>query len=139
MANFNDAEITSLYVSAVGTPDVENDAPNAPGGGAFSVTMEMVAGGALTSQQYTLVTTCSNVSQTTAASALNPPAGPLNGDGKFNLSPWTGGPQTYVFNQAVTITPATPGNGNVYQYTAALYDITGQVVSTKQSDLFILL
>jgi hypothetical protein len=138
MTNFNDAEITSLYVSATAAPGIQDDAPNAPGGGDFDVTVEMVAGGALATQKYTLLTTCTNVSDAKSVPALNPGA-PLNGLAEFGVAPWTGGPTTFTFSQPVTI-PLAPGagKGDVYQYTAALVSSTGQVVSTRQSDLFIL-
>ena len=42
--NFNDAEISSLYVSENG---IQDDAPNAPAGGPFNLILEMVAGPAL--------------------------------------------------------------------------------------------
>jgi hypothetical protein len=139
MTNFNDAEITSLYVSATSAPGIQDDAPNAPGGGDFDVTLEMVAGGALATGQYTLLTTCSNVSDTASDPALNP-AAPLNGVAEFGVAPWGGGPTTFVFNQTVTIPLAVgAGGGDVYQYTAALRSSTGQIVSTLQSDLFTLL
>ena len=137
MTNFNDAEITSLYVSATTAPGIQDDAPNAPGGGDFDVTLEMVAGGALAGP-YKLITTCSNVSKT-APTGLNPPS-PLNGTASFAVAPWTGGPTTFVFNQSVTIPLSVgAGGGDVYQYTASLLSSTGQIVSTKQSDLFTLL
>jgi hypothetical protein len=140
MTNFNDAELTSLYVSATSAPGIQDDAPNAPGGGSFDVTLEMVAGGALETQQYTLLTTCSNVSDTASDPGLKPPAGPLNGVAEFGVAPWAGGPQTFVFNETVTIPLAAgAGHGDVYQYTAALRSSTGQIVSTVQSDLFTLL
>ena len=40
-ANFNDAKITSLYVNGEGSvSDIQDDAPNAPAGGKFDVTLE---------------------------------------------------------------------------------------------------
>jgi hypothetical protein len=138
MTNFNDAAITSLYVSAPSAPGIQDDAPNAPGGGDFDVTVEMVAGGALATQKYKLVTTCTNVSDATSAPALKPGA-PLNGVAEFGVGPWTGGPTTFTFKKAVKITLAAgAGNDDVYQYTSALVSSTGQVVSTLQSDLFVL-
>jgi hypothetical protein len=139
MANFNDAEITSLYVSATSAPGIQDEAPNAPGGGDYDVTVEMVAGGALATQKYTLLTTAINVSDGTGDPALKP-AAPLNGVAEFGVAPdWTGGPTTFTFSQAVTIPlTAGAGKGDVYQYTAALVSSTGQVVSTQQSDLFVL-
>jgi hypothetical protein len=138
MTNFNDAKITSLYVSAPSAPGIQDDAPNAPAGGDFDVTVEMVAGGALATQKYTLRTTCANMSQAVSAGALDPGA-PLNGLAEFGVAPWTGGPTTFTFKQPVKITLAPGGgNGDVYQYTAALVSSTGQVVSTMQSDLFVL-
>jgi hypothetical protein len=138
MTNFNDAEITGLYVSASGAPGIQDDAPNAPGGGDFDVTVEMVAGGALATQKYHLHTTCANVSAAASAPALNP-GGPLNGTHEFGVAPWAGGPATFTFKKPVKITLAPgAGKGDVYQYTAALVSSTGQVVSTLQSDLFVL-
>jgi len=44
MPNFNDAEITAIYVSHKASPRVQDDAPNAPtSGDAYDVTLEMVA------------------------------------------------------------------------------------------------
>jgi hypothetical protein len=138
VTNFNDAKITSLYVSATSAAGIQDDAPNAPGGGNFDVTLEMVAGGGLTGP-YTLITTCGNVSDTGPAAALNPGA-PLNGPANFAAAPWTGGPTTFVFDQTVTITLAAgAGGGKVYRYTASLLSSNGQIVSTMQSDLFTLL
>jgi hypothetical protein len=141
--NFNDAEITSLYVSDPGNPlDIENDAPNAPGGGGFNVTLEMVAGPALTGP-YTVAVTCSDLTLTATAAAPLIPAnpGPLNGPGNFGAAPWwtPAGPLANVFNQTVPVGPEPPADaGHIYQYTAALYSSNGQIVSIKQSDPFIL-
>ena len=134
--NFNDAEITSLYVSENG---VQDDAPNAPAGGAFNVILEMVAGAGLTGP-YTLAVTCSDLTLTGPASYLNP-AG-LNGSGNFGAGPgWTAaGPLANVFNQSVSVGPEpATDKGHVYQYTGALYSSNGQIVSIKQSEPFVLL
>lgn len=143
--NFNDAQITSLYVSEDGTvAHIQDDAPNAPAGKKFSVNLEMVAGGALQGQPYELITTCSDVTETAAAPGLSPGA-PLNGAGAFGTGPaWTanGGanvnPTDTVFNQSVAV-GAPKAKGHVYRYTAALFNVNGQVVSIRQSDPFILL
>jgi len=67
------------------------------------------------------------------------PGGALNGVAEFGVAPWTGGPTTFTFSQHVKVTLAHgAGKGDVYQYTAALVSSTGQVVSTRQSDLFVL-
>jgi len=136
--NFNDAEITSLYVSDLGTPiDIENDAPNAPSGGQYNVTLEMVAGPALTGT-YNLAVTCSDLTLTAPAPTVQIPGGALNGTGTFGATPWTSaGLLANVFNQTVPVGPATV-SGHVYQYTAALWTDNGQIVSIKQSDPFIL-
>jgi hypothetical protein len=140
MPNFNDAKITSLYVAQTGVTDIEDDAPNAPAQGPFSVTLEMVAGGAVAGP-YSLVTSCSDLSETAPAPAVMTPAGALNGAGAFAAAPWVSvGPEDWVFNQAVTIPlPDGAGKGHVYQYTAALTNPNGQIVSIRQSDPFILL
>ena len=139
--NFNDAKITSLHVSENGAPvDVQDDAPNAAGGGPFNLTLEMVAGGG-PAGPYTLAITCTDVTTTTAAPAvLIPPPGPLNGPGAFAMPPWKpNGPLAFVFNESATVGPEpAAGKGHVYQYTAALYN-SGQIVSIARSDEFILL
>jgi len=140
--NFNDAEITSLHVSVNGAPvEVQDDAPNAAGGGPYNVTLEMVAGAGVAGP-YTLITTCSDISATAAApAALIPPAGSLNGAGMFATAPWKpNGPLDFVFNESVTVGPEPAADkGHAYQYTAALFNNNGQIVSIKQSDPFILL
>ena len=138
--NFNDAEITSLYVSVAGsTVDIENDAPNAPAGGPFNVTLEMVAGGGVAGA-YTLAITCSDLTATAPAPAALIPAGTLNGPGTFATTPpWTADGTAYVFNQTVPVGPEPAADkGHIYQYTAALFSNNGQVVSIKQSDPFVL-
>jgi len=139
--NFNDAEITSLYVSDAGTPvDIENDAPNAPGGGKYNVTLEMVAGGGVAGP-YELHLTCSDLTATAPAPApLVPPVGPLNGAGTFATPPWAAAGLVNVFNQTVAVGPEPAADkGHVFQYTAALYSNNGQIVSIRQSDPFVLL
>lgn len=135
--NFNDAEISSLYVSENG---IQDDAPNAPAGGPFNLILEMVAGAGLTGP-YTVSITCSDLSATAPApAALIPTA--LNGTGNFGSGPgWTGaGPLANVFSQTVPVGPEPAGDkGHVYQYTASLVTTNGQIVSIKQSDPFVLL
>jgi hypothetical protein len=144
MTNFNDAEITDLYVGATSSPGVQDDAPNAPaiGGPAeknFDVTLEMVAGGGLTGP-YTLLITCSNVSDTTAAPAAMVPApGPLNGPYAFEKAPWANpAPGLWTFHHHETINVPAGAADKVYQYTAALVSSNNQVVSIRQSARFIL-
>src|ERR1700677_5293488 len=87
--NFNDAQITSLYVGEDGSvADVQDDAPNAPAAKKFRVTLEMVAGGGVAGP-YELITTCSDLTDTAPAAALNPPS-PLNGPGTFGGVEWQG-------------------------------------------------
>jgi hypothetical protein len=139
--NFNDAEITSLYVSVAGTPiDIENDAPNAPAGGKYNVTLEMVAGAGLAGG-YTLDISCSDLTLTAPAPPVLKPGAPLNGPGTFGASPpWkSAGPLANVFNETVTVGPEPAADkGHVFQYTASLVSGNGQVVSIKQSDPFVL-
>jgi hypothetical protein len=139
--NFNDAEITSLYVSDPGTPvDIENDAPNSPAGGKYNVTLEMVAGGGVAGP-YRVHITCSDLTATASAPAVLIPGAPLNGAGAFAAPPWAAaGPLVNVFNHTVAVGPEPPADkGHVYQYTAALFSNNGQIVSIKQSDPFVLL
>lgn len=137
--NINDAKITSLYVGEDGSiANVQDDAPNAPAGGKFTVTLEMVAGEPLLSSAYELITTCSDVTETAPAPPLNPGA-PLSGPGTFASPHWNNtSPTELVFKESVTVAAPTV-KGHVYRYTAALYNPSGQVVSIKQSDPFILL
>jgi hypothetical protein len=139
--NFNDAQITSLYVGEDGSAKgIQDDAPNSPAGKSFRVTLEMVAGGGVAGP-YELITTCSDVTDTVPAGVLNPPA-PLNGPGAFGSPEWqtdTGvGPADQVFSHTAVIKPPKV-RGHVYQYTAALHSGNGQIVSIRQSDPFILL
>jgi hypothetical protein len=139
MTNFNDAELTSLYVSATSAPGIQDDAPNAPGGGSFDVTLEMVAGGGLGTGAYTLFLTCSNISDTVPAPAVLVPGGPLNGAHNFGTAPWVlSAPGLWTFDQRATLKIPPGAQNKVYQYTAALVSANNQVVSIKQSDLFIL-
>lgn len=140
--NFNDAKITSLYVSEPGAvKNIQDDAPNAnsPAGTKFRVTLEMVAGNGVAGK-YHVRTTCSDLTDTTHVAALDPPAGPLNANGAlFATAPeWkTDGPR-WVFNHSETISPPTV-KGHVYRYTASLHSDNGQIVSIGESDPFILL
>jgi hypothetical protein len=140
MPNFNDAEITRLYVAQTAAPFVKDDAPNAPAGGAFDVTMEMAAGGAVAGP-YTLVTTCADLSAFAPGPAVLTPGPQINGPGNFQQGNWVkAGPEYWTFSVSVTIPlPAGAGAGHVYQYTAALTNPDGQVVSIVQSDPFVLL
>jgi hypothetical protein len=135
--NFNDAKITSLYVSEPGSvKDIQDDAPNSPGAGKYRVTLEMVAGGGVLGA-YDLITTCTDVTDAASAPAQNPGT-PLNGAGTFATAPWKPDGAHWVFNESVTVGPP-PVKGHVYQYTAALHNSNGQIVSIKQSERFILL
>ena len=138
MTNFNDAKITSLFVSQVASAGIQDDAPNAPGGGPFNVTLEMEAGTGLQTSDYTLIVSCEDVTAVAGAAALVPPAGALNGAGAFGTSSGWNSVNTFSATDQVTPDPATPA-GHVYQYTAAVYSKNGQVVSSLQSDLFVLI
>jgi hypothetical protein len=139
--NFNDAKITSLYVSEPGAvKDIQDDAPNAntATGTKFRVTLEMVAGTGV-GGKYDVKTTCSDLTDTAAAPGLNPGA-PLNATGDlFQTGAWVAdGPNRYVFNQSELISKPTV-RGHVYRYTASLYSDNGQIVSIRESDPFVLL
>jgi hypothetical protein len=143
MPNFNDAKITSLYVNAGGAvADIQDDAPNASTpGGPFDVTLEMVAGTAL-SGAYNLVTTCVDLTTSAVAPASLQPGAPLNGTTDTFGSPanWKSPSSLYnTFNQTDAVSPPAGAAGHVYQYTAALFTPNGQIVSIKQSEPFILL
>jgi hypothetical protein len=144
--NPNDAKITSLYVSEPGVvSDIEDDAPNAnaPAGSTFRVTLEMVAGLAVSGQVYHLKTTCSDLTDTTNALPQAPVGLPLNtpgGGAPFGAPPWIPDGSRYVFNQSVVVPPPPLAKrGHVYRYTASLFTTNGDIVSIKESDPFVLL
>jgi hypothetical protein len=142
MPNFNDAKITSLYVSEHGAvKDIADNAPNAPAGGKFRVTLEMVAGGGVAGP-YHVRTTCTDLTETAHAVTLDPPAGtdlnPTPGTANFETAPWKHEGAHWVFNQSVTINPPAQ-KGHVYRYTASLRSDNGQIVSIRESEPFILL
>ncbi len=136
MTNFNDAKITSLYVSEPGAiHDIEDDAPNAPRGGPFRITLEMVAGEAVAGD-YELLTTCTDLTDCVIVPTLKP-AAPLNGAASFQTAPWKHDGLHWVFNESVTV-DAPKDAGHVYRLTAALRNKNRQVVSSKQSETFVL-
>ena len=145
MPNFNDAKITSLYVNGEGSvSDIQDDAPNAPAGGKFDVTLEMVAGEGVLGN-YTLITTCTDLTAAAAAPAALKPGAPLNVTaGSFQNAEWKPVPalpnpaKYWTFNHSVKVgPPAVPGHA--YRYTAVLHNTNGQIVSVKESEPFILL
>ena len=89
MANFNDATITRLFVSQVGST-VADDAPNAPNMGNFAANIEMTAGAALQSEAYTVTWGCTDITLGVAAPGLIPAT--LGGPGNFDVAPWTKDP-----------------------------------------------
>jgi hypothetical protein len=142
--NPNDAKITSLYVSEPGVlTDIEDNAPNAnvPVGSGFRVTLEMVAGLAVTGN-YHLKTTCSDLTETIDAPGQAPAGLPLNtpGPGVPFGTPWVTDSSRLVFNQSADIPPPPLAKkGHVFRYTASLYTNNGDIVSIKQSEPFVLL
>jgi hypothetical protein len=144
MPNFNDAKITSLYVNGDGAvSDIQDDAPNAPNGGKFDVTLEMVAGEGVLGD-YTLTTTCTDLTASAAAPGGLKPGAPLNtGAGHFQGAEWkkvppAGPPAYWTFNHSVKVGPPAVA-GHAYRYTAVLHNTNGQIVSVKESEPFILL
>ena len=146
MPNFNDAEITAIYVSHKASPRVQDDAPNAPtSGDAYDVTLEMVAGNALYTGAYTLTVSCADLTAWKPAPAsMIPTTPPFDKGGSFGGAGWKTagpGPQYLTFSNSETVNTTKPfgGDDHVYQYTVSLVNASGQVVSVKQSDEFVLL
>lgn len=142
MPNFNDARITSLYVNAdSAVHDIQDDAPNAPNGGKFDVTLEMVAGEGVLGD-YTLTTTCTDLTASAAAPGLKPGA-PLNTSaghfqgGEWKKVPPAGAAKYWTFNHSVKVGPPAAA-GHAYRYTAVLHNTNGQIVSVIESDPFVL-
>lgn len=138
MTNFNDAKITSLFVSQAGSPDIQDDAPNAPVGGPFEVTLQMEAGTGLESADYTLTVSCEDVTAVASAPALVPTGAGFVNPGNFGKSAGWGTVNSFSARQPITIPVGTPA-GHVYRYTATVYSDNGQVASSLQSDLFVLI
>jgi hypothetical protein len=139
VANFNDAEITRLFVSQVGST-VEDDAPNSPNMGNFAANIEMAAGTALQSEGYTVTWGCTDITLGAPAPGLIPAT--LNGAGNFDVPPWTKDPSGLflVYQQPATVTrPGPAGQGHLYQYSATLVTTNGQVASYSLSDPFLVL
>jgi hypothetical protein len=145
MPNFNDAEITAIYVSHKASPRVQDDAPNAPtSGDAYDVTLEMVAGNALYTGAYTLTVSCADLTDWKAApTSMTPTTAAFAKANTFGGTGWKpvgAGPQYYAFENSETVNTKKPvgGDDHVYQYTVSLVNASGQVVSVKQSDEFVL-
>jgi hypothetical protein len=145
MPNFNDAEITAIYVSHRASHRVQDDAPNAPAAGdPFDVTLEMVAGNALYTGAYTLTVSCADLTAWTPAPASMIPTSAAfaksNTFGGTGWKPVGTGPLYYTFDNSDTVNTKKPfgGDDHVYQYTVSLVNASGQVVSVKQSDEFVL-
>src|SRR5580698_4447616 len=90
MPNFNDAEITAIYVSHTASAGVQDDAPNAPtAGDRFDVTLEMVAGYALNTSKYTLTVSCADLTAWKPAPAgMIPTTPPFDKAGSFGGAGW---------------------------------------------------
>jgi hypothetical protein len=145
MPNFNDAEITAIYVSHAASAGVEDDAPNAPtSGDPFDVTLEMVAGNALYTGKYTLTVSCADLTAWKPAPAsMIPTTSPFLSSSTFGGPGWKpvgAGPLYYTFENSETVNKTKPfgGDDHVYQYTVSLVNASGQVVSVKRSDEFVL-
>ena len=136
--NANDARITRVYTAQTGSV-VEDPAPNAPGGGGtFDLFFQAEAGNSIGSSggDYTLTLTAYDV--TTGDNNANLSVGPLAQ--KFNGTfGWTASAPDFFKNTNQTLNvPAGVANHTFY-YTATLVTVNGQIVSTLQSDLFVLI
>ena len=137
MANFNDATITRLFVSQVGST-VRTTRRTRMGN--FAANLEMTAGTALQSEGYTVTWGCTDITLGVAAPGLIPAT--LGGPGNFDVAPWTKDPSGlfWVYQQQATITrPGPGGQGHFYQYSATLVTANGQVASYSVSDPFLVL
>jgi hypothetical protein len=140
MPNFNDAEITNIYVSQTKSPGVQDDAPNADGltpATEFDVTLEMVAGGALAAAGYTLTVSCADLTTTANALGLVPTFPPASAT--VSAPAWAPQGSYFTYSNNVTVPiPSGAGNGQVYRYTASLIFANGEVASIKESEPFVL-
>jgi len=142
--NFNDARISRLYVTPTNV-DVQDDSPNAnppgPPAGNFDLHLEMEAGGGVAGG-YKLFTIAYDVTTGNNNTALDPPAGRLNGPGNFGVDPpWalTGNDRFFQEKQNITIpTGAAAVPNHIFYYTVALVADNFQIVDIAQSEPFIL-
>jgi hypothetical protein len=136
--NFNDALITRLFTSQLGST-VEDDTPNAPNESNFCVNIEMAAGTGLQSAGYTLTVGCNDITLGVPAPGLVPA---WTANGTFDVAPWTKDPSGmfWVYEQQATVTrPGAAGQGHLYQYSATLVTGNGQVASFTIGDPFLVL
>ena len=136
MLNFNDAEITRVFVSQEASATVQDDTPNAPSGGPYDVTIEMVAGTGVQDADYTLTWGCFDITAGVAVPAL---ITGLPTTGQFGKGPgWVAaGPLYSTFSQVTTITLAAgAGHNHLYQYSVTLASNNGQVTSHLVSTRF---
>ena len=140
MANFNDAEITRLFVSPAAAQTVETHTPNAPGGGPFYITIELAAGNALQSEQYTLTWGCFDVTAGQPAPAVFTTSPGMPSSGQFGAAGWSNGTLYSTIEIPTQVNLAAGGGHNhIYQYSATLTTGNGQVASYASSDQFVLL
>jgi hypothetical protein len=134
--NFNDAEITSVYVSQTSSSTIEDDTPNAPSGGNYDVTIEIVGGTGVQDADYKLTWGCFDWTAGTAAPAALTAGLPPSG--KFGVAPWVGAGALYsTLTQLTTISLAAgAGQNHLYQYSVTLTSNNGQVTSHAFSDPF---
>jgi hypothetical protein len=135
--NFNDAEITSVFVSQTAASTVADDTPNAPSGGSYDVTIELVAGTGVADADYTLTWGCFDWTAGAAAPAALTAGLPTAG--KFGVvPPWVSAGTLYSTLTTTTtiIPPAAGGQNHLYQYSVTLASKNGQVTSRAFSDPF---
>ena len=104
----------------------------------------MVAGNALYTGEYTLTVSCADLTDWKAAPTSMIPTtsafAKANTFGGTGWKPVGAGPLYYTFENSETVNTTKPvgGDDHVYQYTVSLVNASGQVVSIKQSDEFVL-
>lgn len=137
MLNFNDAEITAVFTSETASSAIATDTPNAPSGGNYDVTIEIVAGTGVQDADYTLTWGAADLTAWTAAPAALTAGLPTSGQfGK--TAGWTAaGPLNSTYTATTTINLAGgAGQNHLYLYTVTLTSNNGEVTSQLVSAPF---
>jgi hypothetical protein len=138
--NANDARITRVYTAQTGSV-VEDPAPNAPGPAAnFDLIFQSEAGNSIGSGGGDYVLTITAYDVTTGDNNTDMTVGPLNE--KFNSTfDWTASAPDFFKNTITTIDVPLAGvvANHTFYYTATLVNVNGRIVSTLQSNTFVLI
>jgi hypothetical protein len=140
MPQANDAELTRVVSTSLGTPGVEDDEPNTGGPGAspatsFYINVEGVAGNVKGNDKSDYTLYLSHVADTGGPALAN-----FVRRQDFSSPTWRSVPPAgnFVTDQQFTVNVPAGASGHVYYYEVRLVSDNFDVVSFKQSNRFIL-